>query len=273
MRETASNLVLVERRGSTLLLTLNRPHHRNGLCPQMCDGLQNGLELAQAEASVANVVIQGAEGFFSAGEDIEQLGAYAALSAAQRISQIEALHDTIRAVRTCRKPVIASVEGGAAGAAASVALAADMIVAATDASFGMSHVKLGLVPDGGATSVLARALPPQKVAEILLLGEPVSALRLAQFGIVNRISATGGALSVALRLADELAAGALDAQAMILSMLDGASDRSFDEQMDIERQHLAQAFGGAEAAEGIAACNAGRKPDFGQPTDAKRDKG
>lgn len=262
MKETASKSLLIERRDASLVLTLNRPGKRNALSPEIYDGLLNGLELAQAEDSIANIVIQGAEGFFCAGGDLNALAERAALPRDKREQRIQALHDVVRAVRTCRKPVIAAIEGGAAGAGASLALAADMIVAATDAYFRMAYVKVGLVPDGGATASLLRALPPQKVAEIFLLGEPISALRLAQFGIVNRIAATGGALGLALKLGEELAAGALGAQSEILAMLDSAADLAFDDQMDREKQLMASALGGAEAAEGIAAFMKRRKPEF-----------
>ncbi|MFT3690316.1 enoyl-CoA hydratase family protein [Paenirhodobacter sp.] len=262
MTETVSEAVLSERRGPSLILTLNLPRKRNVLGQDVYDGLHAGFDLALSTPEIANIVLQGAGGFFCAGGDLNQLATRAALPPEGRAERIEALHAVVRRIRSCPKPVIAAIEGGAAGAGASIALAADMIVAADDSYMSMAYVKAGLVPDGGATASLLRALPPQFASEIALLGGRIPAQRLADLGVVNRIVPAGGALDAALALGAELAGGARAAQSAILSLIDRASECSFDGQLENEKRAMAVALGAPEAAEGIAAFRERRAPAF-----------
>lgn len=262
--------VLRDRSGATLVLTLNNPAKRNALGPNIYDGLLAGIDAALAEAEVANIVLTGAGGFFCAGGDLDALATRAALSLEERAARIEALHDVVRRVRSCPKPVIAAVEGGAAGAGASIALAADLVVASESAYVSMAYVKAGLVPDGGATASLLAGLPPQTAAEIALLGGRFPARRLAELGLVNRLVPDGGALEAALALGAELAGGAREAQTAILSLLDSGLEASFEEQLDRERDAMAAALGGAEAAEGIAAFRERRPVAFPAPSPRPR---
>ncbi|MFD2442079.1 enoyl-CoA hydratase-related protein [Paracoccus kondratievae] len=208
MNSAARQPVLSACHGATLVLTLNVPEKRNVLGPAIYDGLNAGLDLALADAGIANIVLQGAGGFFCAGGDLNQLATRAALPPAERAARIELLHRLVRRIRSCPKPVIAAIEGGAAGAGASIALAADLIVAAEDSYMSMAYVKAGLVPDGGGTASLLRALPPQAAAELALLGGRFPARRLAELGVINRLVPAGQALQAALGLASELAQGA-----------------------------------------------------------------
>lgn len=254
--------VLVERRGTSLVLTLNVPKKRNVLSPELLEAMHEGLDLALSDDAVSAVILQGANGFFCAGGDLDALAGRASMTLAERVDRIEILHVFVRRLRSFPKPVIAAVEGGAAGAGASIALVADLLVAAENSSITMSYVKAGLVPDGGATASLLRGIPQQLATEITLLGEPFPATRLAALGVVNRLAAPGTALDVALKMADRLARGPRVAQASILGLLDSAAERSFEEQLDRERQQMAEALGGTEAAEGIAAFREKRLPNF-----------
>ena len=252
--------VLVERRDACLILTLNRPSRRNALSPAIYEALHGAL--AGADAGIAAIILQGAGGFFCSGGDLEALATRAALPLAGREARIEALHDLIRCIRNSPRPVIAAIEGGAAGAGASIALVADMIVAAEDSYLSMAYVNAGLVPDGGGTASLLAALPPQLATEIALMGGRIPAPRLAGLGVINRIVPPGGALAAALELGQALARGPGMAQAAILGLVDAAGEADFTAQLQREKQAMAQALGGAEAAEGIAAFLARRRPDF-----------
>lgn len=258
--------VLVERHGGTLVLTLNTPGRRNVLGPIIYARLMALLDAAEADPEVANVVLQGSGGFFCAGGDLRSLAERAVLPVAENEARIEELHEVVRRLRAFPKPVIAAIEGGAAGAGASLAFAADMIVAAEGSHVTLSYVKAGLVPDGGSTGFLHRALPPQFAAEMALLGAPVPAERLAAMGVVNRLAPPGRALDAALDLAAALARGARGAQATILSLLDAPDRQDFAAQLDRERTAMARAIGSAEAAEGISAFRQKRAPVF--PTTA-----
>ncbi|SDF02662.1 Enoyl-CoA hydratase/carnithine racemase [Paracoccus isoporae] len=256
--------VLRAQHGPTLVLTINAPKLRNALSPEVYDGVLAGLAHAAATPGIANVVLEGAQGFFCAGGDLNALATRAALPLEERAERIEMLHEVVRRIRSAPKPVIAAIEGGAAGAGASIALAADLIVAAGDSYLSIAYVKAGLVPDGGATASLLRALPPQFAAEMALLGGRIPAQRLADLGVVNRVAPPGEALRLALQLGAELAQGSVAAQSAILGLLDSAADLSFDDQLEREKQAMAAALGSADAAEGIAAFRERRQPDFPQ---------
>lgn len=179
----------------------------------------------------------------------------------QRAS-VELLHGFVRAIRAAPLPVIAAVEGIAAGAGFSLALACDLLVAAEDARFIMAYVKVGLNPDGGATAFLARGLPPQMAAELLFTGAPVSAGRLAELGVINRLVPPGRAFDEAMGWASELASGPPVALGRAKRLIETAPHQDLDRQLDLEADLMTDAVHHAEAGEGIDAFLAKRKPDF-----------
>lgn len=168
--ENNSDIVLAETRGATRVITLNRPDKRNALETESYQLLSTLIDDAIGDAKVANVVLRGAGDFFCAGGDLRSLETRAALLVEERAERVEQLQSLVRKLRNCPKPLIAAIEGGAAGAGASIAFAADLIVAAKGSYISMAYVKSGLVPDGGGSGFLAQNLPPQLAAEIALLG-------------------------------------------------------------------------------------------------------
>jgi len=158
--------------------------------------------------------------------------------------------------------VIAAIEGGAAGAGASLALACDMVVAADDAYMALSYVRIGLTPDGGATSFLSEFAPRQLVNEILMLGDKLSVSRLHALGAINLLTAPGKAVDEALALGERLATMPPAALAAIKKLAQTARTQPLDAQLDAEVQAMATAQGGTEAAEGINAFLEKRRPDF-----------
>src|SRR5205085_10664578 len=128
---------------------------------------------------------------------------------------LEHLHHWIETMASYPKPIVAAVEGAAAGAGFSLALACDLIVAASDARFIVSHGKLGISPDGGVTTRLTEALPPALVKQMIWLAEPVAATTLHEHGLVALVSLPGSALADALILAQPLAAPAPGAGARV----------------------------------------------------------
>ena len=147
--------LLQRREGAVLVLSNNNPAARNALSPAFYAALTEALAQAEADPTVGAIVLTGEGGHFCAGGDLRQLAKRRELPIEERRAKLEGLHDLIRAVRDCRKPVIAAVEGAAAGAGLSLALACDMLVAARNAVFSVAYVKVGLTPDGGATAFLA----------------------------------------------------------------------------------------------------------------------
>jgi len=165
-------------------------------------------------------------------------------------------------VRDCRKPVIAAVEGAAAGAGLSLALACDMLVAAKNAVFSVAYVKVGLTPDGGATAFLAEFVSRQVLTELCLTGERVSGERLHALGPVNRLAEPGQALAQALALAAQVAAGPQLAMARIKTLCRSAHANTLEEQLELEAQFMVQSQETEESREGMGAFLEKRPADF-----------
>ena len=169
--------------GRTMVLTLSNPEHRNALGPEIYAAGVEALNAADSNPEVRSVVITGAGSTFCAGGNLQRLLENRQKPPEVQAQSIEGLHGWIEAIRTFPKPVIAAVEGAAAGAGFSLALACDFIVAADNAVFVMAYSSVALSPDGGGTWSLAQALPRQLVTELLMCGERIVAERLAQLGV------------------------------------------------------------------------------------------
>ena len=263
---TAEARAVVQDHSDHLLVTLSNPQRRNALSPAMYADLRAALDRAAADDRFGAVVLTGANGYFCAGGDLNALAERAALSREERRTRIEDLHATIRAIRACPRPVIAAVEGGAAGAGFSIALACDLLVASEDASFAAAYVRVGLVPDGGLTASLARRVPASLAARLCLTGDPIAAPVLAGMGVVTDLCASGQANANAAQLAARLAQGPAEAQAAIKRLLANAYAGEFDAQMQCERDAMADALALPEAAAGIRARLDRTVPDFGRGT-------
>jgi 2-(1,2-epoxy-1,2-dihydrophenyl)acetyl-CoA isomerase len=251
----------IEDRGDRLIIWNGNREKRGALSPALYEAISKAM--TQAEDPRIRAVILTSEGrFFCAGGDLNVLIERRKMTEPERRDRVDGLHDLIRAMRACPVPLIAAVEGGAAGAGLSLALACDMIVACEDAQFTAAYVKTGLVPDAGLTASMARLLPRPLAMEMCLLGRPVMAMRFAELGAVNRICANGKALDEALMLADTLAAGPRASQGVIRQLVAQSYETDEADQLDAERDAMAKAAGGDEAAEGIAAFLEKRKPRF-----------
>lgn len=251
----------LEDQGDRLVVVNMNADRRGALSPDLYKAISDAVEQA-AQPRIRAVILTSEGGFFCAGGDLNVLIERQGMAEGDRRAQIENLHERIRAIRTCPVPVIAAIEGGAAGAGLSIALACDLIVAAEDAQFTAAYVKAGLVPDGGLTASLARCLPRPLAMEMCLLGRPVGAGRMAALGAVNLLRAPGEAEAGAQDLADALARGPRDTQGVIRGLVAAAYDGSEADQLDREGDAMARATGSAEAAEGIAAFLQKRKPDW-----------
>ena len=236
-----------------MVLTLSNPEHRNALGPEMYAAGVEALSVAESSTEVRTVVITGEGPMFCAGGDLQRLQANRQQSPEVQAQSIEGLHSWIEAIRTFPKPIIAAVEGAAAGAGFSLALSCDFIVAAEDAVFVMAYSNVALSPDGGASWSLMRSLPRQLVSELLLAGERLGARRLFTLGLVNRTSPPGGALAAALALAESLNGKAPNALASIKELMNEAADATLSRQLASERDHFVQNLHHANAGVGIAA--------------------
>jgi enoyl-CoA hydratase/carnithine racemase len=249
-----------------LCLTLSNPGSRNALHPDIYrDAMEifGALSLeAEGNKRIAAVILQGADGVFCAGGNLNRLKSNRDKPKQVQHDSIAQLNAWILAIRSCPLPVIAAVSGAAAGAGFSLALACDMVVADTDAKFVMAYVKVGLSPDGGATYALSQRLPAPLAFELCALGQAVSAERLYQFGLVNRLSAKGEAGEVALALASDLARGPSNTITSIKRLLSLHERAQLQTTLDAEREAFVSNLHGPEAAIGIDAFLNKQAPSF-----------
>jgi len=239
--------------GQTLILTLSDPALRNAMGPEMYAAGIEALNVAETNPDIRSVIITGEGAHFCAGGNVQRLKANRDQAAEVQAQSIESLHNWMEAIRTFPKPILAAVEGAAAGAGFSLALMCDMVVAADDSVFVMAYSNLGLSPDGGGSWNLAHALPRQLASELLMLGERVSAQRLHALGLVNRVVDSGHALPQALALAERINARAPNAMNSIKELLNEAGTHNMTQHLAHERNHFVKNLHHSNAGVGIQA--------------------
>jgi enoyl-CoA hydratase/carnithine racemase len=254
--------LLTERIDAVLVLTLSDPAARNALSHQVIAAGIEALGVAESDTSLRCVVLRGAGAQFCAGGNLQGLLERRRSGPPAQVQMLDHLHEWIEALRAFPKPVIAAVEGAAAGAGFSLALACDLIVAAEDARFMLSYARLGLSPDGGALWTLVRALPRAQVQQLVWLGEPLSARQLHDAGLVATVAGSGQAVAEALRLAQRLAEMAPNALASAKELVQLASSSTLSQQLAAERDHFVENLFHANGAEGLNAFVEKRLPRF-----------
>ena len=248
--------------GSTMVLTLSNPSQRNALGPEMYAAGIEALNGAENSDEVRSVVLVGEGAWFCAGGSLQRLLGNREREPAVQAESIEALHNWIDSIRTFPKPVIAAVEGAAAGAGFSLAMACDLIVAARDAVFAASYSNVALSPDGGLSWHLAQMLPRQIASEWLMLGGRIEASRLHALGVVNEITENGQALGAALALAKRLGERAPNSLASIKELLSEGRGATLSSQLSQERDHFVRNLHHPNAGIGIHAFLAKEKPRY-----------
>ena len=241
-------------------ITLDRPDALNALTIDMKGELLAAFRSVARDREVRSVVLTGAGRAFCAGQDLKERLAPDATPLAVEVR--ERYNPIIRAMRDLDQPIVAAINGVAAGAGASLAFACDLRIAAEGASFALAFGRIGLVPDSGATWFLPRLVGPARAAELALLSEPLSAADAARWGIVARVVPAD-------ELADEARAIALRLAAMApraLAMTKHAMDRAWTRDLAgaLEDEAWLQGIAGAttDHAEGLAAFVEKRPPRF-----------
>jgi enoyl-CoA hydratase/carnithine racemase len=247
---------------STLVLTLSNPGARNALHPDMYAAAIEALDAAERDTSLRAIVLTGADHFFCAGGNLNRLLENRAKDPSVQAASIDMLAGWITAMRQSSKPVIAAVEGAAAGAGFSLALAADLLVAAEDAKFVMSYARVGLTPDGGGSWFLAHALPRALATEVMLEGKPIGAGRLAELGVVNRLVKPQTALDAALAWADDIANISPNSAARIKGLVNVARAQPLADQLVAERESFVASLHHRDGLEGITAFLEKRTPVY-----------
>ena len=246
--------------GAVATLTLDRPSALNALTVPVKVALREALESLAADGGVRAVILTGAGRAFCAGQDLaeRQLPDAASLEVEVR----ERYNPIIRAIRSMGQPVIAAVNGVAAGAGASLAFACDLRIAAEEARFVLAFGRIGLVPDSGATWLLPRLVGPAKAAELTFVGESIDADEALRLGLVSRVVPADQLLGEARALAERVADGAPLAMALTKAALQRSATITLDEALEDEARLQGIAGASADHAEGLAAFQEKRPPRF-----------
>ncbi len=250
----------VEIDGPVVTLTLDRPEALNALTVPVRVALREALESIAADRDVRAVILTGAGRAFCAGQDLAERDAPDAAPLDVEIR--ERYNPIIRALRSMGQPVIAAVNGVAAGAGASLAFACDIRIAAEGARFVLAFGRIGLIPDSGATWFLPRLVGSARAAEMALVGDPIDAENALRIGLVSKVVPRDELLAAARGLADQLATGAPLAIALTKQALDRSWSIDLDEALEGEAKLQGIAGASADHAEGLTAFREKRPPRF-----------
>jgi 2-(1,2-epoxy-1,2-dihydrophenyl)acetyl-CoA isomerase len=258
-----SDTLLVERSGGVATLTLNRPDALNSLTVELKEALLAGLHEVSADPGVRAVVLTGAGRAFCAGQDLRE---HQALVESGDPSPMHTVRDhfnpIVLGIARMPKPVVAAVNGMAAGAGASIAFAADFRIAADRARFLLAFAGIGLSLDTGASWTLPRLVGYARATAMALLAEPVGASQALEMGLVNAVVPDDGVLPAAHELATKLAAGPTAAYAAIKESLAYAQDATLEQALEKEAELQAKAGASRDHQAATAAFLRKQQPVF-----------
>jgi 2-(1,2-epoxy-1,2-dihydrophenyl)acetyl-CoA isomerase len=258
-----SNPLLIEDLDGVRTLTLNRPDSFNSLTVRLKEDLLAALEAAASDDSVRAVVLTGAGKAFCAGQDLKEHMALLASGDPTPLSTVEKHYNPIvTAITGMPKPIIAAVNGMAAGAGASFAYACDLRITAASAKFLMAFANVGLTADSGAAWTLPRLIGYGRAMEMMLLARPVAAEEALRIGMVTQVVPDDEVLSTAHTIATTMAAGPTTAYAKIKEALLTSAGGSLGEGLAVEGRTQAEAGQTSDHKEAVDAFVAKRKPAF-----------
>ncbi|HEY7936509.1 MAG TPA: enoyl-CoA hydratase-related protein [Candidatus Limnocylindrales bacterium] len=241
-------------------ITLDRPEALNSLEATLKHDLLRALRDAGRDPEVRVVILTGAGRAFCAGQDLKER--LQPDPTPLDVEVRERFNPLVQAIRSMDKPVIAAINGVAAGAGASLAFACDLRIAAETASFVLAFGRIGLVPDSGATWLLPRLIGLGRATELMLLPDPVGAADALRIGLVNRVVPAGELLAAAGVMAAALAAAAPRSLALTKRAIRRSLEATFEESLDYEASLQGIAGRTTDHAEGLAAFVEKRPPSF-----------
>jgi enoyl-CoA hydratase len=255
--ETDDLLVDLHANGA-LWLTFNRPEVFNAFSGELSVALAERLEEAGERNDVRVVVLTGTGAAFSAGADISGEDAHERFD----VRALDAANRIIRAVTTCPRPVVAAVNGVAAGVGCSTALAADLVVAAESASFLLAFARIGLMPDGGTSATVAASIGRARAMRMALLAEPLTAQEAYDAGLVSHFAPDAEFPALVDKIVGRLAKGAPLAQAATKEAVNAATLDQLDQALERERTGQTALLRTEDVVEGMRAFSERRRPDF-----------
>ena len=237
MTDSLASTVLYEERGAVALVTLNRPAALNSFDRQMHHDLWAAFDQAEANPTIRAMVLTGAGRGFCAGAD---LSSFDFTPGPDRVARADpgpiidqAFNPTTRRIQSLRMPIIAAVNGVAAGAGASVAMACDIAIAAPQASFIQAFSKIGLIPDAGSSWLLVERIGLARALALAMTGDKLPAQQAKDWGVIWEVA--DDPVAAALAMAERLAVMPTKALVATRALLQGATTRSLSEQLDLER--------------------------------------
>lgn len=242
--------------GKVATLVLNRPRKMNALNSQMRREITQALTSLPEE--VRCVVLTGTEGAFCSGQDLSDAGAGLDVEGTLRREYEPMLH----AIRDCPVPVIAAVNGTAAGAGANLALVADVVIAAESASFIQAFTRIGLIPDAGGTWAIPRAVGAARSMGMMLFADTITARQAADWGLIWEAVPDADFAEHVARRAHHLANGPTSAYLAVREAVTASYENDLDTQLQLEAKLQGQAGKSADFREGVTAFLQKRKPEF-----------
>jgi 2-(1,2-epoxy-1,2-dihydrophenyl)acetyl-CoA isomerase len=259
-----SDLVRLDINAGIANIRLNRPDRLNALDFALAEALLAALLQVEGDTSVKVVTLTGEGRAFMAGGDISIFHKAGEQAPQAATTLIELFHQIVRRIRRMKAPVIAGVQGAIAGGGLGLALACDIVVAASDASFVPAYTRIGTSPDGGTTWSITRLIGTRRAIEWIALGEPMTAEAAAAIGLINRVVPAEKLQAEVGALARRIAEGPAFALGSVKHLVYHAATASFDEQLEAERDRFIAAAGTRDFREGIGAFFERRPPKFGE---------
>jgi 2-(1,2-epoxy-1,2-dihydrophenyl)acetyl-CoA isomerase len=256
-------LILTERRAGYRVITLNRPDRLNAFNEAMHEALRAALGEAEADENCRALLITGSGRGFCAGQDLSDRMAKPGEDNIVLGGALEAYYNPlVRKLRALPFPVVAAVNGAAAGAGCNIALACDIVLAARSASFIQSFARVGLVPDSGGTWNLPRLIGDARARGLALTAEPLAAEKAEAWGLIWKCVDDASLMAEAQHLCEHFASAPTQGLALIKHALNASAGNSLDAQLDLERDLQRTASLTPDYAEGVRAFMEKRKPHF-----------
>lgn len=252
--------ILFHIKDSIAFITLNRPEKLNAFTCEMAQQLQDRLDECKESKEVRCVYLTGAERAFSAGQDLEEIAEYSGPKLTNILS--EYYHPIVRKIRQLDKPVVAAVNGVAAGAGANIAICCDVVVASHSASFIQAFCKIGLVPDSGGTFFLPRLIGLQKALALTMLGEKISADEAERLCMIYKVFSDETFKVESIKIAETLSKMPTKALHFTKKAFNQTFISSFEEQLHDEELLQDRAARTSDFKEGLQAFLEKRTPNF-----------
>ncbi|WP_419163916.1 enoyl-CoA hydratase/isomerase family protein [Candidatus Palauibacter sp.] len=262
--------VVVEIEDGVGTLTLNRPQKLNAFIGEMRAGIARGIEALGADDGVRAVIVTGAGRAFCAGADVKYMTRLIETQALEEaMSLVEGGRQVATAIRDMPKPVIAAINGPAAGGGANLALACDLRLASETATIGQTFNRIGLHPDWGGTYLVPRLVGPARAAELFFFAEMIPAAEAERIGLVNRVVPGDELMPLARDWARRLARKPALPLRLAKQAIQRSLGSSFEQMLDYETAAQGACFESDDALEGVRAFVEKRKPKFGEERSAE----